>query len=76
VPGITISAHKARQFIAMVEINAVLRHLYLSVMEPMTGRTNRAGIVNNVNIKPTTTDEYPRCIDIVVKNGNIGAAPE
>jgi len=76
VPGITISAHKARQLNTMVEINAVLRHLYLSVMAPMTGRINKAGIVNNVKIKPTMTDEYPRCIDIVVKNGIIGAAPE
>jgi len=57
VPGIAISAHKARQLITMVEINAVLRHLYLSVMAPMTGRISKAGIVSNVKIKPTMIDE-------------------
>jgi len=45
-------------------------------MAPITGRTNKAGIVSNVKTKPTMTEEYPRCFDIVDKNGIIGAEPK
>jgi len=59
-----------------VKINPDLRHLYLSVMAPTTGLTTKDIIGNTVKIKPTTTDEYPRCIDIVDKKGITGAEPE
>jgi len=76
VPGNSISTHKTRLLVNMIEINAILRQLYLSVMAPITGRTNKAGIVSNVKTKPTMTEEYPRCFDIVDKNGTIGAEPK
>jgi len=57
VPGINISTHRNRLLITMSEINAVLRHLYLSVIAPMAGLINKAGNGSNVKIKPTMTDE-------------------
>jgi len=76
VPGNSISTHKTRQLVNMIKSNPIFRQLYLSVMAPIIGRTNNAGIVSNVKTKPTITDEYPRCFDIVDKNGIIGAEPK
>jgi len=42
--------------INILKINADLRHLYLSVNTPITGRTNKP---STVKIKPTMTGEYP-----------------
>jgi len=57
VPGINISTQIIRQLIIMSVINAILRHLYLSVRTPITGLTIKAGSGSNVKIKPTMTDE-------------------
>lgn len=57
LPGINISTQTTRQLIIMVEINTVLRHLYLSVMAPTTGLINKAGSGSNVKIKPMMTGE-------------------
>jgi len=56
-PGINISTQITRQLITMSVINAILRHLYLSVRAPTTGLTIKAGSGINVKIKPTMTDE-------------------
>jgi len=57
VPGINISKQTIRQLITMSVINAILRHLYLSVRAPTTGLTIKAGSGRNVKIEPTMTDE-------------------
>jgi len=42
----------------MIEIiNAILHHLYLSVMAPTTGLINKAGSGSNVKLKPMMTSE-------------------
>jgi len=56
-PGMNISIVINRLLIAVFKTKTALRHLYLSVIAPISGRTNkpRSGII--VKIKPTMTGE-------------------
>lgn len=56
-PGINISIFISRLLNTVFKTNAVLRHLYLSVIAPITGRTNKPGSGRIVKIKPTMTGE-------------------
>ncbi|CAI6360965.1 unnamed protein product [Macrosiphum euphorbiae] len=47
LPGINISTYTTRLLITMIEMNAFLRHLYLSVMAPTTGLISKAGSGSN-----------------------------
>jgi len=56
-PGMNISILINILMITIIKINADLRQLYLSVITPVTGRTNKPGIGSTVKIKPTMTGE-------------------
>jgi len=56
-PGINISIFTNKQQIAILKVNAVLRHLYLSVMTPTVGSINKPRNEIIVKNKPMIIDE-------------------
>jgi len=56
-PGINISILINTIIIPILKIFTALRHLYLSVMAPMAGRTSKPRNESIVKIKPTMIDE-------------------
>jgi len=56
-PGMNISILINILMITIIKISADLRHLYLSVITPITGRSNKPGSGSTVKIKPRMTDE-------------------
>lgn len=57
VPGMNSRTPITRHTMIMLKINTDLRHLYLSVTAPTTGRISKPESGSTVNIKPTRADE-------------------
>lgn len=75
VPGMNIRILINTHMVIKHVINIDFRHLYLSVKPPTAGVSNPV-MGSIVNIQPTTTDEYPRCFDMVDRKGRIDAQPD
>jgi len=56
-PGMNISIVIIRHLVAIIKTKTALRHLYLSVIAPISGRTNKPRNGRIVKIKPTMTGE-------------------
>lgn len=57
VPGIIDNKPTSKNVIIELPMNTDRRHLYLSVMAPMSGLNNKPGIGCSMNIKPTINAE-------------------